>query len=124
MMQKNHIELNKIYQTRKLTSSLMLQLRLSQSKTSLSLTMAENGPMITSLLRLEQRSISNESKEAFDDSNCPACSIYWKDYATKFNQFAQEFKRGKSVFTEPQMPIKCGGAPQKVLYLNEERLMV
>lgn len=25
------------------------------------------------------------------------------------------------MFTEPQMPIKCGGAPQKVLYLNEER---
>ncbi|EAS07915.1 FAD-dependent pyridine nucleotide-disulfide oxidoreductase (macronuclear) [Tetrahymena thermophila SB210] len=60
-------------------------------------------------------------KEALDDPNCPVGSIYWKDYATKFNQFAKEFKGGKAVFTEPQMPIKCGGAPQKVLYLNEER---
>lgn len=60
-------------------------------------------------------------QEALDDPTCPVGSIYWKDYATKFNKFASEFKGGKAVFTEPPMPIKCGGAPQKVLYLNEER---
>lgn len=27
------------------------------------------------------------------------------------------FKAGKAIFTEPVMPIKCAGAPQKILYL-------
>jgi len=32
-------------------------------------------------------------------------------------------KKGKAIFTEPVMPIKCAGAPQKILYLwsNEWR---
>ena len=27
---------------------------------------------------------------------------------------------GKAIFTEPAMPIKCAGAPQKILYLWTE----
>lgn len=34
----------------------------------------------------------------------------------------QEFEGGKLIFTEPPMPIKCGGAPQKILYLTHDRL--
>jgi len=30
----------------------------------------------------------------------------------------QSLKSGKAVFTQPPMPIKCAGAPQKVLYLS------
>lgn len=60
-------------------------------------------------------------KEALDDPQCPVGSIYWKDYANKFNNLASKIQSGKVIFTEPPMPIKCGGAPQKVLYLNEER---
>jgi sulfide:quinone oxidoreductase len=26
---------------------------------------------------------------------------------------------GKAIFTLPTMPIKCGGAPQKIMYLSE-----
>jgi sulfide:quinone oxidoreductase len=38
-------------------------------------------------------------------------------------------KSGKAIFTEPALPIKCAGAPQKILYLwcekwNEKRLHI
>jgi len=32
----------------------------------------------------------------------------------------QEFKGGNAIFTNPLGQIKCGGAPQKVMYLSEE----
>ncbi|MCH7400036.1 NAD(P)/FAD-dependent oxidoreductase [Belliella sp. DSM 107340] len=31
----------------------------------------------------------------------------------------QEFKGGTALFTQPTTPIKCGGAPQKIMYLAE-----
>lgn len=56
-------------------------------------------------------------KEAFDDPNGMAGSVYtdpekvWKDI--------QNFKGGVALFTQPTTPIKCGGAPQKIMYLAE-----
>lgn len=32
----------------------------------------------------------------------------------------KNFKGGNAVFTQPTTPIKCGGAPQKIMYLAEE----
>lgn len=32
-------------------------------------------------------------------------------------QVLQDFKGGNAVFTQPTTPIKCGGAPQKIMYL-------
>lgn len=32
----------------------------------------------------------------------------------------QNFKGGNAVFTQPSTPIKCGGAPQKILYLADD----
>lgn len=32
----------------------------------------------------------------------------------------KRFKGGNAVFTQPATPIKCGGAPQKIMYLAEE----
>ena len=32
----------------------------------------------------------------------------------------EAFKGGNAIFTCPKFPIKCGGAPQKILYLSEE----
>ena len=32
----------------------------------------------------------------------------------------KKFKGGNAVFTQPTTPIKCGGAPQKIMYLAEE----
>lgn len=34
----------------------------------------------------------------------------------------QNFNGGNAVFTQPDTPIKCGGAPQKIMYLAEEYL--
>jgi len=36
------------------------------------------------------------------------------------SQLRESFKGGKAVFTAPVFPIKCGGAPQKIMYLSEE----
>jgi NADPH-dependent 2,4-dienoyl-CoA reductase/sulfur reductase-like enzyme len=59
------------------------------------------------------------SIEALDDPECPAGSIYRIDYTHKMSELREGFKGGKAVFTLPLMPIKCGGAPQKILYLSE-----
>jgi sulfide:quinone oxidoreductase len=32
----------------------------------------------------------------------------------------QNFKGGNAVFTQPTTPIKCGGAPQKIMYLADD----
>jgi len=34
----------------------------------------------------------------------------------------KNFKGGNMVFTQPTTPIKCGGAPQKIMYLADEHL--
>ena len=34
----------------------------------------------------------------------------------------KNFKGGNAVFTQPATPIKCGGAPQKIMYLAEDYL--
>ena len=33
-------------------------------------------------------------------------------------QNVQQLKKGKAIFTQPSMPIKCAGAPQKAMYLS------
>ena len=48
------------------------------------------------------------------------CSNYSYDTVDSTWKFAQEFKGGTAIFTQPSTPIKCGGAPQKALYLIED----
>jgi len=48
------------------------------------------------------------------------CSIYSPKYAQKTFQEIQSFKGGKALFTFPNTPIKCAGAPQKICYLAED----
>ena len=60
------------------------------------------------------------SSEALDDSDCPVGSMYRLDYAYKMSNLRQTFKSGKAIFTLPTMPVKCGGAPQKIMYLSDE----
>lgn len=56
-------------------------------------------------------------KEALEDENSGVSSVYtdpkktWRDI--------QQFKGGVALFTQPNTPIKCGGAPQKIMYLAE-----
>jgi sulfide:quinone oxidoreductase len=48
------------------------------------------------------------------------CSIYQYEDAEKTAQMIQQFKGGDAIFTMPPVPIKCAGAPQKIMYLAEE----
>ncbi|MBL7765668.1 MAG: NAD(P)/FAD-dependent oxidoreductase [Chitinophagaceae bacterium] len=48
------------------------------------------------------------------------CTNYQFDQAPYTWKFAQEFVAkggGKAIFTSPNTPVKCGGAPQKIMYL-------
>lgn len=45
--------------------------------------------------------------------------MYRLDYAYKFGKFREDFKGGKAIFTMPKMPVKCGGAPVKIVFLSE-----
>jgi len=45
-------------------------------------------------------------------------SNYSFDTAPYTWQLVQEFKNGVALFTQPAMPIKCAGAPQKAMYLS------
>ena len=56
-------------------------------------------------------------------------SIYFANGATdtwtemqKFIEDAKSGKKVKAVFTHPNTPIKCGGAPKKIMYLTDARL--
>lgn len=56
-------------------------------------------------------------------------SIYFADGATdtwtQMQKFIADAKSGKKVqgiFTDPDTPIKCGGAPKKIMYLTDARL--
>lgn len=45
------------------------------------------------------------------------CSNYLLEYAEYTRECLQSIKSGKVMFTQPPMPIKCAGAPQKIMYL-------
>ncbi|XSG83261.1 MAG: TIGR01244 family sulfur transferase [Methyloligella sp. ZOD6] len=47
-------------------------------------------------------------------------SNYRFDLAPYTWELVQNFSRGKAVFTQPPMPIKCAGAPQKAMYLSAD----
>jgi sulfide:quinone oxidoreductase len=48
------------------------------------------------------------------------CSNYSKDFAPYTWQSIQAFTGGNAVFTMPATPVKCGGAPQKVMYMADD----
>lgn len=55
-------------------------------------------------------------REALEQPN--VCSNYTDPEKTW--RVLQEFKGGNALFTQPNTPIKCGGAPQKIMYLAED----
>jgi len=70
---------------------------------------------------------SSKLLSKFNDSG--VCSIYTTDGAVatwdlmqKFVQDAKAGKKVEGVFTHPNTPIKCGGAPKKIMYLTNSRL--
>ena len=47
-------------------------------------------------------------------------SNYRYDLAPYTWELVQGLKKGRAVFTQPPMPIKCAGAPQKAMYLSAD----
>src|SRR3546814_2360842 len=45
-------------------------------------------------------------------------SNYRYDLAPYTWELVQRTKSGRAIFTQPPMPIKCAGAPQKAMYLS------
>lgn len=48
------------------------------------------------------------------------CSNYAFDTVESTWKEIHNFKGGRAIFTFPNTPIKCGGAPQKIMYLAED----
>jgi sulfide:quinone oxidoreductase len=48
------------------------------------------------------------------------CSNYSYDTVEKTWEAIRTFRGGTALFTEPLTPVKCGGAPQKIMYLAED----
>ncbi|CAF5227904.1 unnamed protein product, partial [Rotaria magnacalcarata] len=47
-------------------------------------------------------------------------SIYTRKYVRNVFNTLNNFRGGQAIFTFPMMPIKCPGAPQKIMYLAED----
>lgn len=48
------------------------------------------------------------------------CSNYSYQYVSSTWDNIRNFKGGTAIFTQPVNPIKCGGAPQKIMYLADD----
>lgn len=57
------------------------------------------------------------AKEALGSDG--VCSVYQFNQVEYAAELIQNFKGGRAIFVMPQTPIKCAGAPQKVMYLAE-----
>ncbi|MCK5898265.1 MAG: NAD(P)/FAD-dependent oxidoreductase, partial [Methylococcales bacterium] len=51
------------------------------------------------------------------------CSNYSPDTAEYTWECIKNLKSGVALFTQPPMPIKCAGAPQKIMYLATDRFI-
>jgi eukaryotic sulfide quinone oxidoreductase len=50
------------------------------------------------------------------------CSIYSPKYVNRVHEAMQNFRSGNAIFTFPNSPVKCPGAPQKICYITEHYL--
>ena len=48
------------------------------------------------------------------------CSNYAYEQSEKTWEAIRSFKGGTAIFTNPSTPVKCGGAPQKIMYLADD----
>lgn len=57
-------------------------------------------------------------KEALEDENIPVATNYLPASAKKMYGLIKNFRGGKALFSMPSTPIKCAGAPLKVMFLS------
>ncbi|KAJ0177455.1 hypothetical protein K1T71_007464 [Dendrolimus kikuchii] len=57
--------------------------------------------------------------EALQDKESGVSTIFSSQYCEKTFEDMQKFKGGEAIYTFPDSPIKCPGAPQKICYLTE-----
>jgi len=50
------------------------------------------------------------------------CSNYSYDHVASTWEGLQTLREGNAIFTFPSTPVKCAGAPQKIMYLADEQL--
>ncbi|KAJ9618393.1 hypothetical protein H2203_008989 [Taxawa tesnikishii (nom. ined.)] len=55
--------------------------------------------------------------EALANPSTPVSSIYGYDTCDKVFSTIKEFQKGTAIFTQPMGVVKCGGAPQKIMWL-------
>lgn len=61
-------------------------------------------------------------RDALNDEGSGVCSNYSFDYVSKTWKVIQKLQSGNAIFTFPNSPVKCAGAPQKIMYLTEDFL--
>jgi sulfide:quinone oxidoreductase len=59
-------------------------------------------------------------QEALEDPNSPVATIYDYRYAPKAFELVKNMNSGKALFAMVSGPVKCGGAPVKMLLLSED----
>jgi sulfide:quinone oxidoreductase len=59
-------------------------------------------------------------EEALAKPDSGVSSNYSYENAEKTWRNIQSFRGGTALFTQPDTPVKCGGAPQKIMYLAED----
>jgi sulfide:quinone oxidoreductase len=59
-------------------------------------------------------------EEALAKPDSGVSSNYSFENAEKTWRNIQSFRGGTALFTQPDTPVKCGGAPQKIMYLAED----
>ncbi|EFN77650.1 sulfide:quinone oxidoreductase, mitochondrial isoform X2 [Harpegnathos saltator] len=58
--------------------------------------------------------------ESLRDPNTQVCSIYGPNTVTEVYNKIKKTKSGTAIFTFPNSPVKCPGAPQKITYITED----
>ena len=58
--------------------------------------------------------------QALKDPDSQVCSIYGPNTVSNVYDTIKKTVKGNALFTFPNTPVKCPGAPQKIAYLSED----
>ncbi|GMS98308.1 hypothetical protein PENTCL1PPCAC_20483 [Pristionchus entomophagus] len=61
-------------------------------------------------------------EDSIKDDSCPVSTIYLPKYAEKTHRLLTTIEKGNFLFSFPNTPIKCAGAPQKICYIADDIL--